>query len=135
FDPPFNIVIDRDNALVPQEVRELLDAEGLTEFALSRFHHDQGTQEERIERNTFSIDTGLQAQLPNGWSSEVYVQYGRYQAHKSKYTRIEERFYDAIDAIELNGEIVCASEEARAQGCVPLNMFGANAASQEAIDY
>lgn len=135
FDTPGSIIIDIDNPLVPEEVRQLMVDNGLTEFSVSRFHHDQGTQQEEIERNTISIDTGLKGVLPNGWNWDVFVQYGRYRAHKSKYTRIEDRFYNAIDAIELDGEIVCADPAARAEGCVPLSLFGANAATPEAIDY
>jgi hypothetical protein len=45
-------------------------------------------------------------------------------------------YYNALDAIDDgSGNVVCRSEEARAEGCVPVNIMGFGAPSQEAIDY
>ena len=45
-------------------------------------------------------------------------------------------YANAIDAVfDASGNIVCRSEAARADGCVPANIMGDGAISQQAIDY
>ncbi|HAF43248.1 MAG TPA: TonB-dependent receptor [Sphingobium sp.] len=45
------------------------------------------------------------------------------------------RFRQAINAIELNGAIVCADPVARANGCQPINVFGGATPSAAALAY
>jgi outer membrane receptor protein involved in Fe transport len=45
------------------------------------------------------------------------------------------RYNQAVQAVALNGQIVCASAAARANGCVPINIFGNVAPSAAALAY
>lgn len=45
------------------------------------------------------------------------------------------RYYQAIQAVALNGQVVCANAAARANGCVPINIFGNVAPSEAALAY
>ncbi|WP_292041111.1 MULTISPECIES: TonB-dependent receptor domain-containing protein [unclassified Brevundimonas] len=49
---------------------------------------------------------------------------------------VQSRFLQAINVNrDANGNIQCADADARAAGCVPLNLFGKGARSAEALDY
>src|SRR5690606_37136816 len=71
----------------------------------------------------------------NGWRFEAYVNYGQTESEFTNFDRLQKEFYESIDAITENGQIVCRSVDARSRGCQPLNLFGAYQGSPEAIDY
>ncbi|MGN6621939.1 MAG: TonB-dependent receptor domain-containing protein, partial [Sphingomonas sp.] len=48
---------------------------------------------------------------------------------------LNQRYNTAIQAIELNGAIVCADPVARANGCQPINIIGGDAPSAAALAY
>lgn len=98
-------------------------------------------------RQTFRFSTGFKGDIPvaEGWSYETSYTYGRTtQAQTSSGQINEQSFRNALDAIvdvdDLNGngnrtEIVCRDATARANGCVPINIFGAGSITKAAADY
>jgi len=105
--------------------------------ATYRMHTDLGYRGDLTERETQRYVVGVKGDIGSRWNYEASVVYGEYNADIYYVNnRHEERFFQAVDAIQLeSGEIVCADEEARAAGCQPLNIFGSGLNSQEAIDW
>lgn len=128
---PSNPFLDAAAAKV---VQDFID-QGLAP-GMYRIHNDLGFRSDLTERSTQRYVLGLKGDIGNNWHYETSLVYGEYNGDITyRNNRHNERFFQALDAIELNGEIVCADANARAEGCAPLNLFGEGRASQEAIDY
>jgi len=137
------------NPLVPEEIRDIararadLDGDGVQDIADAdlRVGFARRTTElinrgaDNI-RQTARFVVGAEGALSDTWSYEVSAYLGRttqMQRSTGQVNVLNMRY--ALDAIELNGEIVCADPIARAQGCVPVSIFGKGAISPEAGDY
>ena len=130
------ILIKRDNAFLPAQIAALMDANGITQFYMGRSNPDFSSTRIINENTTYRIVAGAEGELGGGWSWDVYAQYGHNTlSSQIQNMRIQQNFLWAYDAIRVNGQIVCRDTTARAAGCVPLNLFGANAMSQAAINY
>ncbi|MDA1321004.1 MAG: TonB-dependent receptor [Proteobacteria bacterium] len=127
--------IQADNAFLPSDLRAMLTAAGVARFDITRNDRDFGIRTYESVYDTTRFVTGIDGAFSNGWRFEAYVNYGQTESQFTNFDRLQKEFYESIDAINLNGQIVCRSEDARARGCQPLNLFGAGIASQEAIDY
>lgn len=126
-----------DNPYLSEEAaahaREIEDDGYLPAFY--RMNSDLGYRGDLTERETQRYVLGLEGELGK-WHYETSLVYGEYNADVYYINnRHEERFYQALDATEVDGQIVCADEEARAAGCQPINLFGSDLNSQEAIDW
>jgi outer membrane receptor protein involved in Fe transport len=127
--------IQADNAFLPADLRAMLTAAGVEEFDITRNDRDFGIRTYESVYDTTRFVAGFDGAFSNGWRFETYVNYGQTESQFTNFDRLQREFYESIDAIDLNGQIVCRSVDARARGCQPLNLFGAGIASQEAIDY
>ncbi|MCH4270037.1 MAG: TonB-dependent receptor [Brevundimonas sp.] len=127
--------IQADNAFLPSDLRAMLTAAGVEEFDITRNDRDFGIRTYESVYDTTRFVAGFDGAFSNGWRFETYVNYGQTESQFTNFDRLQREFYESIDAIEMNGQIVCADADARARGCKPLNLFGAGIASQEAIDY
>lgn len=127
--------IQADNAYLPSDLRAILTGAGAKYFDITRNDRDFGLRTYESVYDTTRFVTGFDGAFSNGWRFETYFNYGQTKSEFTNFDRLQREFYESIDAINLNGQIVCRSEEARARGCQPLNLFGAGVASQEAIDY
>lgn len=76
---------------------------------------------------------GAKGDIGSGWTWDVGYVYGRTTDHSAADTLSRVRLGQAIDAVALNGTIVCRDPAARAAGCQPLNIFGADTATPAAI--
>ena len=124
-----------DNPFLPQEAQDEINTAGgvVGGYYLAQ---DFGNRQYSQDRTTSRIAIGLEGSLTDTWFYNAYATVGEVQADTRWYGEMfEQRFYDAIDAVEVDGEIVCRDEIARANGCLPLNIFGRNQYSQEAYDY
>lgn len=137
-----NLLIRADNAFLPEELRTLLQDNGIAAFAMGRLNTDMGfittDREQRMRRAVL----GLAGDFGAGWSWETYVQYG--EANTTEHLTnnfMPARFALAADAVrDANGQIVCRATlapltAAAAEGCQPINLFGFGAPSAAAIDY
>lgn len=127
--------IQADNAFLPDDLRAMLTAAGVTQFDITRNDRDFGIRTYESQYDTTRFVTGVDGEFSNGWRFEAYVNYGQTKSEFTNFDRLQKEFYESIDAVNLNGQIVCRSSDARARGCQPLNLFGAGIASQQAIDY
>jgi outer membrane receptor protein involved in Fe transport len=87
-------------------------------------------------RQTFRAAIGFDGTLSNGMDWDAYYSYGfsdRMQ-YSGAYNAANMAY--AVNAITgPTGQPVCADPIAQARNCVPINLFGIDAASPEAVDY
>src|SRR5690606_35476972 len=88
---------------------------------------------------TFRIVVGAEGTFNGDWHYDVSFNYGHLKTKSLFYNnRIEENFYNAIDAVyNSNNEIVCRINQAAVfdPSCHPLNILGNGKASREALNY
>jgi iron complex outermembrane receptor protein len=132
----WSVTIFPDNAFLPDAVRA---ATGNQSFRLGRTGDlDYGASKAIVQDNRLrSFTTGIKSQL-GGWKLDAYYQYGKTDSVIDMDNAIRlDRIYQAIDAVRApDGRIVCNSTLMYpGNGCVPMNVFGVGAPSQEAIDW
>lgn len=130
------ITIFGDNAYLPQAIRQTMTAN--QSFRLGRAGDlDYGSSKAIKQENLLqSYTTGLKARLGD-WKLDAYYQYGRTNSdiYMDNAIRLD-RIYQAIDAVNSGGQIVCRSTLMYpTNGCVPMNVFGVGSPSQAAIDW
>lgn len=128
-----------DNAFLPDSMRIRMENEGIASFRLARLarEDDLGAALVTNDGELYSATLGFQGRA-GAWLLDGYYQYGRTNELRSwdNVVRVD-RLYRAIDAVEdASGRIVCRSTlQEPGDGCVPMNVFGAGAPSQEAKEY
>jgi outer membrane receptor protein involved in Fe transport len=123
-----------DNPFVPQVIA---DNAG-NDIDFRRRFIELGQVSRENTRRTYRGWAGLKGSLFNDeWEWDASVGYGRYTQSQVRTNEINVfRINNALDAeFGPDGEIRCSSEEARADGCVPLNIFGVGTVTPEAADY
>ncbi len=132
--------IYRDNAYLSDDLRRVMDREGLAQFGLSRMASSADLAQARdlVDNRTYSLTTGFQANR-GGWRFSGYYQFGRNDGDSTLHNYVRtDRLSIAMDAVRdpTSGRIVCRSTLFDpANGCVPINLLGAGRATPEAIDY
>lgn len=144
--PRSTYFVKADNAFLPEALQALLNGQ---EFSLGKDVDAQIPHFNSVEADVWRGVIGLSGELGAKWNWDVYYQYGRNERHQSsRYSRVNTEFQYALDAVDeglvkngvANGNIVCreltkATPNPRAQGCVPMNLFGLDNLDQAAIDY
>jgi outer membrane receptor protein involved in Fe transport len=132
--------IYRDNAYLPEPLRQIMVNEGLEQFGFSRMGSsaDLGRARDIIQNDTYSFTTGARV-LHGGWRYSGYYQFGQNQGDTTLRDFVRtDRLSIALDAVRdpATGNIVCRSTLFNpTNGCVPIDLFGAGRASPQAIDY
>lgn len=144
-----NITIQRDNAYLPAALRSQLVAANQTSFSFGRVSNDIGPPVAEVSRETYRVVTGARGDLSDDWQWDAYYQYGRTNyEQETRNTQITDNFARAVDAVDqglfqngvANGNIVCRTTLTQptnplVAGCKPLNLFGQNRFSPEAVAY
>ena len=135
FNP--DLEIKRDNAFLSDEVGQFFDDNNLDSITLNRMMTDLGVRIENDERETKQFIIGVDGQINDDWGYDVSATYGVTDHTRTNSNNlILANFDNALDAVDDgNGNIVCRDAAAQASGCVPINVLGFGAPSQEAIDY
>jgi outer membrane receptor protein involved in Fe transport len=132
--------IYRDNAFLPDALRQTMVNEGLEQFGFSRMGSsaDVGRSRDILQNDTYSFTAGLRA-MSGGWQYSGYYQYGRNDGDTTLRDFVRtDRLSIALDAVRdpATGNIVCRSTLFNpSNGCVPIDLFGAGRASRQALDY
>ncbi len=96
-----------------------------------------GEQQRINDRQTVRIIADLSGELGNDFEWEVYGTYGRFT--QEQFNPNEVNFLNAQFALDIEddgaGGFQCVDPDARAAGCVPLNLFGEGSISAAAADY
>ena len=136
------------NPLVPNGIYNLLadrDGDGLRDYGFTRRLTEVGNRGNVADRGTFRVVSGVKGSLAKTWDYEAYLSYGSTTESQVSSGQVNVlNFRNALDAVadvnDVNGngnrvEAICRDANARAQGCVPINIFGFNSASAAAINY
>lgn len=138
--PRSTYFVRADNPFVPQSLRTLLAG---TSFSLGKDVDAQIPALNRAQAEVWRGVLGLNGEIGSDWRWNAYYQYGRNDRHQSaRYSRVNTEFQYALDAAidPDTGDVVCrellaTNPNPRAQGCVPMNLFGLDNLDQRAIDY
>jgi outer membrane receptor protein involved in Fe transport len=135
------LTISATNPFLSQSIRTTLANAGETSFTLGRFFTGpysliyDGTREQKEGAIGVNVDLG------GTWKASAHFSHGEVDnAQRIRNARIVSRFNNAINAVSSGGQIVCginadASTANDDAACRPLNLFGLNAASPEALAY
>jgi outer membrane receptor protein involved in Fe transport len=141
-----------NNPFVPADLLAVAtdnDGDGLLDIGFARRLMEFGPRAYTANRNFFRVVTGFEGKLFNDrWNWDLTYNYGHVDEQQIATGDVNiSNFRNAFESVtetaatgDLNGngiigDTVCASAEARAEGCVPLNIFGANSASAAAVQY
>jgi len=134
--------IQRENPYIKSDLAQLMDAEGATSISMRRLSDDFGPRKYSQERATVRASIGLDGQITDEWSYSAYFQHGQMTQDTSWQGEVlMDNLMNAIDAVELDGKIVCADRNTdgdvigAVDGCAPVNFLGKNAISADAMDY
>ena len=89
-----------------------------------------------VTRYNYSLNGGFSGTIADRFNWEAYYTYGEttsssIETNSGNVINLQ----NALDAENVGGVIQCANAAARAEGCVPINLFGAGNASQAALNY
>jgi hypothetical protein len=115
-----------------------INADGSSTIAIRRRITEAGGRVETHTSKTWQALAGLRGDLfSTGLKFDVSAQYAEVHKHTDlendlSYTALT----NAIDAVsDGNGGVMCRSADARAGGCVPIDVFSANGITQNALGY
>jgi len=132
--------IYRDNAYLPESLRQIMLDEGLQSFGFSRMGSSADLSVSRLVQanRTDSYTLGLKGSFGD-WRVNTYYQYGRNQGElRVEHFPRTDHLFLALDAVvdPATGAITCRRNLfAPNTGCVPIDLFGAGRATPAAIAY
>lgn len=144
------LVIQRDNAFLPQQIRDILVANDLSSFRMGRIAGEDGAFTNEVENEIERYGLGLEGRLSGNWSWDAFVQYSRTTYYREDgNNRDEQRWRLGLDSVidPATNQPVCRAllnnpnptdaEDPRRniRDCVPVNPFGPGSISQAALDY
>jgi len=126
------------NPLIPQAFYNLLqdrDGDGARDYSFTRRMAEIGNRGNVADRDTFRMIVGLEGRIFKGWDYQLYAGYGSTKESQVSGGQVNVlNFRNAMEAVpdvnDVDGdgdvtEAICRDVQARAQGCVPANVFGA----------
>lgn len=135
------------NPLIPAGILSQLTTQpdGIRYYDFTRRLSEVGNRGNDSENSTFRAVTGVRGTVFDKWDYEAYAGYGRTSRSQSTSGQLNVlNFRNALEAVpdvnDINGngnttEAICKDADARAQGCVPLNIFGFNSITPQALQY
>ncbi|KZN45419.1 TonB-dependent receptor domain-containing protein [Pseudoalteromonas luteoviolacea] len=137
------ITLSRDNAFLHPQTAQIMDStlddEGnpITALRINRFNEDIGRRFEINTRETTRFVFGLKGIVAEDWDYEVFINSGVTEIERANHNNlVRPNFQAAIDAVfDDSGNVVCRDTQARADGCMPMDIMGFNRPSQESINY
>ena len=113
------------------------NGDGLRDVSFNRRLSDIANRGSVADRTTYRILAGVEGQLSDAWHYDAYASYGRTDDNQTSTGQVNlANFRSALVVTQdSTGRLVCADIQARAQGCVPANVFGANTLSPAAARY
>ena len=126
--------IDPDNPFVPQEIAENAGSS----VSWDRRFFEVGHITTDNKRTTFRSLATLQGEFAADWQWDASISYGKsHQKQKRANELSVVRTRQALDAefADDGVTIQCADPDARAEGCVPLNIFGVGSITPEMANW
>jgi len=131
------LTIAKDNpylvqALTPAQLA-LVPAGGLS---IGYIGTDFGPVGRTITNELVRIQAGVKGRFGGSWKWDASYVYGQNTSHVSLFNNFNSAaFRNALDAVSVNGQVVCRSAAAVAAGCQPINILGALNAAAAARSY
>ncbi|MGO1540899.1 MAG: TonB-dependent receptor domain-containing protein [Luteimonas sp.] len=124
----------------PDELKTPDGSAGLASFNWDRRFDELGRTETENKRTTVRSWLGLRGEAWNEyWQWEASLGYGEFNQDQVRRNEINMLALEQGLRTEFvpgsSSEIRCRSAQARADGCVPVNLFGVGSISPEAVDY
>lgn len=124
-----------DNPFIPATIRDNMLALGQDTLGFTKRSNGVFDRSNTVDRDFYRFVGGFRGDFADKWNWEVYYNYGQTKEATRSGTALRDRLYYALDAVAGPNGPQCRDATARAAGCVPLNIFGFNSASPEAINY
>lgn len=134
--PPVTNKIAIDNPYVSPSLRALMQEAGVASIGVLRSDQELGLRGQDATRNLFQLTAGVHGEIGVGnLRYETSFQYGELSFENTRVNDLDQqRFLNGIDAVrDADGIVRCRSIEARAQGCVPINLLQPGAALSPAV--
>lgn len=144
---PFDIFsrsITSEYGFLTDADRQFMADNGIGSFLISR-SHQEAMRTSAADRSLFRAVGGFDGELGETMNFELSYVHGRSRVSVRDNNRINDRFTAGLDAVvdPATGEVVCRSDLEgpgdlpgfAVDGCVPINVLGFNAISQEAVDW
>lgn len=138
---PASITVQANNPFLSSQIRTALAGAGQTSFTVGRFFDGPFMVEFDGTREQKEGAIGIDADLGSSWKLRAHYSHGETDfRQRVGNTRVVSRFNNAINAVQVGSQIVCAinADASTANddaACRPLNLFGRNAPSAEALAY
>lgn len=143
---PFGIPVT--NPFIPAEVAAAIAAANsdadptndIDSISGRRRQNDVFDRSNQVERQTWRVAAGLRGDVGRFKWEGSFV-YGHLNDFNSSQDIDNNRYRNALNAVRvgpgnvLGVDIVCSDAAARAEGCIPLNLFGYNTADPRAASY
>ena len=131
--------IPLDNPFIPDIMRADAIARGQTSLSFSRRLIELGIRSRSVKRDTFRMWGGLKGEISDQLNWEIHYGWSRFDQDQSRVNDIiKPRFTHALD-VEIDPDqpdtYRCKDAAARAEGCVPINIFGVGTISSDAANY
>ncbi|MEO0997391.1 MAG: TonB-dependent receptor, partial [Pseudomonadota bacterium] len=124
-----------DHPFIHPAVEETLD--GTVDWR--RRFNEVGQRFRASDRETLRLSLELDGILTERWSWNGHVGYGKHEQDQIRENELNLQRIDLALDIEpvpgAPGQFQCTDAAARAEGCVPLNVFGEGSVTPEAADY
>lgn len=125
--------IASDHPFIPAEVEETRSGS----VSFDRRLVELGEQSRNNDRETIRLMADLDGKFAEEYDWNLYATFGEFE--QDQVNPGEVNFLNAQFALDIeedgNGGFQCVDADARAAGCVPLNLFGEGSISPEAADY
>lgn len=128
------------NPFVPAGLLALLsdnNGDGLRDVAFTRRLSDVANRGNIANRDTFRVLAGLRGNLTDNIDFDAFYAFG--QTTEAQISTGQFNVVNLRNALNVTrdaaGNLVCLDANARAEGCVPVNIFGRNTISPEALTY
>ena len=135
LDGSFFLGIPITNPLIPAQIRNAAIANGQSYINFRRRSVEIFDRSASEDRDYYRGVVGLKGDFGSGWSYDVSYEHSQVRADTTSQAILLNNYGAALQAITLNGQVVCADAAARAAGCVPANIFGFNTVSPAAVKF
>ena len=138
----------RVNPIVPGAITAAAtdsDGDGLRDTGFARRLTEFGTRNGQTTRDFLRFVVGFEGTLADRFNWDLSYNYGQVTENQVSNGQVNVvNFRNALAAMtdvdDVNGnglttDVICVDAEARANGCVPINIFGKGAITPEAIEY
>lgn len=129
------------NPYIPADLLAAAIARGANQIGFAIRAAEFGNRGSEAVRSTARFVIGMKGEIGGGWDYDLSYVWGETQDNQFSNGQVNvANFRNALDAIDLGGgNIVCRDPIARAQGCVPVNIFNPvgtpGSWTQQQIDY